>query len=489
MKKFLGNFLFLGLSVATLTVPLIAQPSWGQSQVSQNQQAEQLINKGKQQVQQQQYQQAIQTFQEVLGIAREVKDQRLEADTLTRIGDAYSNLKEKRKALDFYNQALRIYEAVGNKNGQATTLNNIGVITYGFREEQEALLLYNQALLLYQAENNQSGEATVLNNIGQIYSDLGENAKASDFYNQARDLRQIVREKKQLVREKSDEPLPFSISGASSSGPISGSFIIKDLNKDKIIDKSEVSDFNLSFNNQEMKISCGFSDLTKFELDDSQDHLRKLTLKGGEVGASLLNLNINCKNKNAEIDLSGSELKIKTTIKNNQSRNTQNNNSTEVGFNISLGTSSTRTEYTTRILALKIKSMLEEAQAQTHTALAESYAYWINAGLIIRGISPRDLQTLINWANSKNTIEVKNEMIRQIPISGDYFSSASNDKVCEAYAYLKNIRFKLLESRSEDHSRLINTCLSMDEATYRQQIDEDRSDILLWLLFSVHANN
>ncbi|MBD2493597.1 hypothetical protein [Nostoc sp. FACHB-280] len=117
------------------------------------------------------------------------------------------------------------------------------------------------------------------------------------------------------------------------------------------------------------------------------------------------------------------------------------------------------------------------AQAQTRTAIAESFAYLVNASRVIRGESPVDSQQAINWANSHNTREVKDAMLQQIQVSQGYFSSASSDNSCQAYAYLKNTRFRLFEGRHEDHSSLVSKCLNMDEPTYKQEIDKDLSDL------------
>jgi hypothetical protein len=117
------------------------------------------------------------------------------------------------------------------------------------------------------------------------------------------------------------------------------------------------------------------------------------------------------------------------------------------------------------------------AQAQTRTALAESYAYLVNASRVIRGKSPVAQKKSITWANKQKTRAVKNAMLREIQVSQDYFSSASSDNACQAYAYLKNTRFRLFEGRSENHSSLVNKCLNMDEPTYKQEIDKDLSDL------------
>ncbi|WP_414578822.1 hypothetical protein [Anabaena sp. CCY 9402-a] len=117
------------------------------------------------------------------------------------------------------------------------------------------------------------------------------------------------------------------------------------------------------------------------------------------------------------------------------------------------------------------------AQAQTRVALAESYAYLVNASRVIRGKSPVANKTSIAWANRRKTRAVKDAMLREIRVSQSYFSSASSNNACQAYAYLKNTRYRLFEGRSQSHSGLVNTCLNMDEPTYRQEIDKDLSDL------------
>lgn len=116
-------------------------------------------------------------------------------------------------------------------------------------------------------------------------------------------------------------------------------------------------------------------------------------------------------------------------------------------------------------------------QAQTRTELAESYAYLVNASRVIRGKSPVAQKTSIAWANKQKTRTVKNAMLKEIQVSQNYFSSASSNNACQAYAYLKNTRYRLFEGRSENHSKLVNTCLNMDEPTYRQEVDKDLSDL------------
>lgn len=116
MKKILTSFLALGICLTPLTVMLMAQPTWGQTQNLRSQEAERLLEQGTQLTQQQEHQQAIQILQQALTIAQQLKDQKLEGTALVKLGFNYSALGEKQKALDFYNQALPLIRAVGDRS-------------------------------------------------------------------------------------------------------------------------------------------------------------------------------------------------------------------------------------------------------------------------------------------------------------------------------------------------------------------------------------
>jgi CHAT domain-containing protein/Flp pilus assembly protein TadD len=192
MKKILTSLLAVGFYLTPLTVMLIAQPTWGQTQNLRSQEAEKLLEQGIKLTQQQEYQKAIQILQPVPAMAQELKDQKLEANALVWLGFNYDALGEKQKALDFYNQALPLSRAVGDRSGEAVTLSNIGKVYDDLGEKQKALDFYNQALPLYRAVGDRSGEAVTLSNIGAVYDALGEKQKALDFYNQALPLYRAV---------------------------------------------------------------------------------------------------------------------------------------------------------------------------------------------------------------------------------------------------------------------------------------------------------
>ncbi|MDZ8090226.1 MAG: tetratricopeptide repeat protein, partial [Nostoc sp. DedQUE12b] len=100
MKKILTSLLAVGFYLTPLTVMLMAQPTWGQTQNSQAQEAERLLEQGANLTQQQEHQQAIQILQQALIIARELNDSHLKATVLVGLGFNYNRLGEKQKALD-----------------------------------------------------------------------------------------------------------------------------------------------------------------------------------------------------------------------------------------------------------------------------------------------------------------------------------------------------------------------------------------------------
>ncbi|MBD2606788.1 CHAT domain-containing protein [Scytonema hofmannii FACHB-248] len=192
MKKILTNLLALGIYLTPLTVMLIAQPSWGQTQNPQAQAAEKLLEQAKQKARQQEYKQAISILQQVLVMARELKDQKLEALVLHELGFCYSALGQNQQALSYYNSSLPLSRAVSDRTGEATTLNNIGRVYDDLGQKEKALEFYNFSLTLFRAVGDRTGEATTLNNIGLVYSALGQKQKALEFYNSSLPLRRAV---------------------------------------------------------------------------------------------------------------------------------------------------------------------------------------------------------------------------------------------------------------------------------------------------------
>src|SRR4028119_308470 len=185
MKQIISSVLVLGVCLTPLTVPMMVQPSWGQSQNSQVEKLKQLIEQAKQQERQGQARQAIETWQQILSMARQFKQRRGEAIALTAIGFNYDKISQPQEALKYYNQALPIRREVGDRSGEAMTLSNIGGVYDSISQPQEALKYYNQALPIQQEVGDRAGLATTLNNIGAVYRDRKQPTQAIENLQQS----------------------------------------------------------------------------------------------------------------------------------------------------------------------------------------------------------------------------------------------------------------------------------------------------------------
>jgi CHAT domain-containing protein/Tfp pilus assembly protein PilF len=186
------SVLALGVCLTPLTVRLMVQPSWGQSQNEQVQELMRLIQQARKQHQGGQPQQEIETWQQILAIARQLKDRKLEGLALNNIGFKYGSISQGQEALKYYNQALPIAQEVGDRAGVAATLNNIGLVYHSISQPQEALKYYNQALPMIREVGDRAGVAATLNNIGLVYDNIGQPQEALKYYNQALPIIQEV---------------------------------------------------------------------------------------------------------------------------------------------------------------------------------------------------------------------------------------------------------------------------------------------------------
>ena len=128
---------------------------------------------------------AIEFYNQALPFFRRTKIGFFEIGTLINLGRSYSALGEQQKAIDYYNQALSLTRAVGNRQFEASTLNNLGSLSAELGDKHAALAYFNQALPIARKLDKPTVIATTLNNIGEMQKDLGEPQKALENYHEA----------------------------------------------------------------------------------------------------------------------------------------------------------------------------------------------------------------------------------------------------------------------------------------------------------------
>jgi tetratricopeptide (TPR) repeat protein len=136
--------------------------------------------------------QALEAYEEAIGIYREVGDRLGEANTLKAIGDVLQFLKRSTEALQNYEQAIGIYREVGDRLGEANTLKAIGDVLQFLKRSTEALQNYEQAIGIYREVGDRLGEANTLQAMGVVHNKPDEGLKycrnALDIYRQIGDV-------------------------------------------------------------------------------------------------------------------------------------------------------------------------------------------------------------------------------------------------------------------------------------------------------------
>jgi CHAT domain-containing protein len=216
MKRIIISVLALGVCLTPLTVPLMVQPSWGQSENSQVEQLRQLIQQAIQQEQQGKPREAIETWQHILAILRPLKERKFEAIVLNAIGFNYHSLSQPQEALKYYNQALPIRREIKDRAGEAVTLNNIGGVYHSISQPQEALKYYSQALSILREVGDRAQEATTLSNIGGVYRDTKQPTQAIANLQQSVQITLKIRSglqrenRKKFLEAKSGTPIALT---------------------------------------------------------------------------------------------------------------------------------------------------------------------------------------------------------------------------------------------------------------------------------------
>ena len=129
------------------------------------------------------FRQALAIFYQVLTLAQQLKDRRIEAGAETFLGGGHDVLGEPKKALQHYERALSLAKESGNRSAEASALNNIGLIYNQIADGQSALEYYAKALALFRALALRTDP--VLHNMGVAYGMLGADDKALDYFQQA----------------------------------------------------------------------------------------------------------------------------------------------------------------------------------------------------------------------------------------------------------------------------------------------------------------
>jgi CHAT domain-containing protein/Flp pilus assembly protein TadD len=161
--------------------------SWREASPSDLFQAEviQLSLQGIEQLQRSQFRAALESWQEAIGIYRQLGDRQGEASSLGNLGNAYHGLGQYEKAIELHQQSLVLFQKLGDRPGEASSLGNLGSAYHSLGQYEKAVELHQQSLALFRELKDLQGEASSLGSLGITYRSLGQHEKAMEFYQQS----------------------------------------------------------------------------------------------------------------------------------------------------------------------------------------------------------------------------------------------------------------------------------------------------------------
>ena len=132
------------------------------------------------------YQSALQNFQEALHIYQLLLDPHRVAESLNHIGEAHYRLENYSEALNSYEQALQRFQKLEDVKGEAKALQNLGqIFQFRLNRLEEASAAYQQSLNIWINLNHSLEIAKTSLLLGKIYHAFGMSSEAIDYFQQA----------------------------------------------------------------------------------------------------------------------------------------------------------------------------------------------------------------------------------------------------------------------------------------------------------------
>ncbi|MEJ7654403.1 MAG: tetratricopeptide repeat protein [Chloroflexia bacterium] len=108
---------------------------------------------------------AIESYEEALGLARDLNNRQSEGAWLGNLGLCYSDLGETKRAMKHHEQALVISLEIGNRQSEGNQLGNLGTCYYALEETERAKEYYEQALAIAQEIGDKRMEELLQRNL------------------------------------------------------------------------------------------------------------------------------------------------------------------------------------------------------------------------------------------------------------------------------------------------------------------------------------
>ncbi len=120
------------------------------------------------------YAEALELELKALDLRKKIGNQLQTAATLNNIGIIYDEQGDYKKSLDYYYEARKIYEKLKAKDKIAMVLINIGIVLKAQGDYKKVVGYYRQAMTLFHELGKKFGEAACHANLGAVYFNLAK---------------------------------------------------------------------------------------------------------------------------------------------------------------------------------------------------------------------------------------------------------------------------------------------------------------------------
>lgn len=131
---------------------------------------------------------ALNCYMEALTLARQIEDQKVEANFLNVIGTVYYHQGSFAQAIAYYDAAAQLFDLLNDTDGLAQVLNNLGIVYRIRRNYERAIDVYKQSVSIKLKQNDRIGVANTLRNLGLLYAYIGQAEESLNYLKRAIDI-------------------------------------------------------------------------------------------------------------------------------------------------------------------------------------------------------------------------------------------------------------------------------------------------------------
>jgi len=136
-----------------------------------------------------------QTLERSLSVARRVRSNPLQAETLKRLGDFYFTDADLQRAADSYEGAIDVWHKQGDRSSEAYVLSSAAKVYNNLGNRDKSRDYLDRALKLYQDLGDRFREAYTLKALAAIYNQSDTKQTALDYLKRTRELRRANRDR------------------------------------------------------------------------------------------------------------------------------------------------------------------------------------------------------------------------------------------------------------------------------------------------------